>query len=50
MAKMYCRATRIGELISKSGFFLCQCLLNCQLSAMPMGLLLNELCQPLLHP
>jgi hypothetical protein len=43
MAKMYCRATHIGKLISKSGFFPCQCLLNSQMSARPLGLLLAQL-------
>jgi hypothetical protein len=38
MAKMYCHATRIGKLISKSGSF--PCLLDCQLSARLLGLLL----------
>jgi hypothetical protein len=40
MAKLYCCATRIGKLISKSGFFPCRCLLNCQMSARPLGLVL----------
>jgi hypothetical protein len=44
MAKMYCRATHIGKLISKSGFFPCQ-LVSAQLSAerQALGPLLLEL-------